>query len=61
MLSKAAFSLEKASSEALAQALLTVISQDAHGWFKHCGYLLFDERKRENGSIFLATAVAVLC
>ena len=31
--------------EALTQALETVTSQDAHGWFAHCGYLLSHERK----------------
>jgi transposase len=25
--------------EAICQALLTVTAQDAHGWFRHCGYL----------------------
>lgn len=30
--------------EALAQALLTVTPQDAHGWFHHCGYSLSLER-----------------
>jgi len=25
--------------EAIAQALLTITAQDAHGWFQHCGYL----------------------
>jgi transposase/SAM-dependent methyltransferase len=25
--------------EALAQALLTITAYDAHGWFRHCGYL----------------------
>ena len=28
----------EALQEAIAQALLTVTSQDAHGWFGHCGY-----------------------
>jgi transposase len=31
--------------EAIAQALLTVTSQDAHGWFGHCGSISPDERK----------------
>jgi transposase len=31
--------------EAIAQALQTVTSQDAHGWFAHCGYLPATERK----------------
>jgi transposase len=29
----------EALQEAICQALLTVTSQDAHGWFRHCGYL----------------------
>jgi transposase len=29
----------EALQEAIAQALLTVSSKDAHGWFAHCGYL----------------------
>lgn len=24
--------------EAIIQALATIIAQDAHGWFRHCGY-----------------------
>jgi transposase len=35
----------EALEEAIAQALLTVTSQDAHGWFGHCGYVSSDERK----------------
>jgi transposase len=35
----------EALQEARAQALLTVTSQDAHGWFEHCGYSLSEERK----------------
>jgi len=35
----------EALQEAIAQALLTVTSQDAHGWFGHCGYPS-EERKR---------------
>jgi hypothetical protein len=31
--------------EAITQALLTVTSQDAHGWFHHCGYLSTQERQ----------------
>jgi hypothetical protein len=30
---------------ALGQALLTITSQDAQGWFQHCGYLPADKRK----------------
>ena len=30
----------EAPEEAIGQALLTITSQDAHGWFQHCGYLL---------------------
>ncbi len=29
----------EALQEAICQALLTVTAQDAHGWFRHCGYL----------------------
>ena len=29
----------EALQEAICQALLTVTEQDAHGWFRHCGYL----------------------
>lgn len=35
----------EALEEALAQALETVTSQDAHGWFAHCGYLPSTQRK----------------
>jgi transposase len=35
----------EALEEAIAQALLTVTSQDAHGWFEHCGYVSSKERK----------------
>jgi transposase len=35
----------EALQEALTQALLTVTSQDAHGWFGHCGYPSSEERK----------------
>jgi transposase len=35
----------EALQEALAQALLTVTSQDAHGWFGHCGYPSSEERE----------------
>jgi transposase len=35
----------EALEEAIAQALLTVTSQDAQGWFEHCGYLSSEERK----------------
>jgi transposase len=35
----------EALQEAITQALLTVTSQDAHGWFEHCGYLSSEERK----------------
>jgi len=34
----------EALEEALAQALEMVTSQDAHGWFAHCGYLPSTER-----------------
>lgn len=34
-----------ALQEAITQALLTVTSQDAHGWFGHCGYPFSEERK----------------
>lgn len=29
----------EALQEAICLALLTVTAQDAHGWFRHCGYL----------------------
>src|SRR5436305_3452450 len=29
----------EALQEAISRALLTVTAQDAHGWFRHCGYL----------------------
>jgi len=35
----------EALEEAICQALLTVTAQDAHGWFRHCGYLPPEERK----------------
>lgn len=35
----------EALQEAICQALLTVMSQDAHGWFRHCGYLPPEEKK----------------
>ena len=35
----------EALQEAIAQALETVTSQDARGWFVHCGYLPSHERK----------------
>ena len=35
----------EALEEAIAQALLTVTSQDARGWFEHGGYLPSSERK----------------
>ena len=35
----------EALEEAIVQALETVTSQDAHGWFAHCGYLPSTERK----------------
>jgi transposase len=34
----------EALEEAIAAALLTVTSQDAHGWFTHCGYLSSEQR-----------------
>ncbi len=36
---------QEALQEAIAQALLMVTAQDAHGWFRHCGYLPPEERK----------------
>ncbi len=35
----------EALQEAITQARLTVTSQDAHGWFEHCGYPSSEERK----------------
>lgn len=34
----------EALEEAICQALQTVTSQDAHGWFRHCGYLPPEEK-----------------
>jgi transposase len=34
----------EALQEAICQALLTVTAQDAHGWFRHCGYLPTNEQ-----------------
>jgi transposase len=31
--------------EAIGQALLTITAHDAHGWFRHCGYLPQNERE----------------
>jgi transposase len=36
----------EALEEAIGQALLTITTQDAQGWFQHCGYLLAQERQR---------------
>ena len=36
----------EALQEAIAQALLTVTSQDTLGWFRHCGYVPLEERQR---------------
>jgi transposase len=36
----------EALEEAIAQALLTIITQDAQGWFQHCGYLLPDQERK---------------
>ncbi len=36
---------QEALEEAIGQALLTITSQDAQGWFQHCGYLPCSERK----------------
>ncbi len=33
----------EALQEAISRALLTVTAQDAHGWFRHCGYLPAEE------------------
>jgi hypothetical protein len=30
---------QEALQEAIIQALATITDQDAHGWFRHCGYL----------------------
>ncbi len=34
----------EALEEAIDQALLTVTTQEAHVWFRHCGYLTPQER-----------------
>jgi transposase len=36
----------EALEEAICQALLTVTAQDAHGWFRHCGYVSAEESKQ---------------
>ncbi|MBV9230866.1 MAG: IS630 family transposase, partial [Chloroflexi bacterium] len=35
-----------ALEEAITQALLTITSQDARGWFQHCGYLLPEQERK---------------
>ncbi len=35
----------EALEEAICQALLTVTAQDAHGWFRHCGYVPVEASK----------------
>ncbi len=35
-----------ALEEAICQALLTVTAADAHGWFRHCGYIPVEESKQ---------------
>jgi transposase len=35
----------EALQEAITQALLQVTSQDAQGWFEHCGYVSSEQRK----------------
>lgn len=34
----------EALEEAIAQELLTIASQDAQGWFEHCGYVCSEQR-----------------
>jgi transposase len=36
----------EALQEAIAQALLTITAQDAHGWFQHCGYPLPGQERK---------------
>ena len=36
---------ESIVEEAIGQALLTITSLDAHGWFQHCRCLFSNERK----------------
>ena len=36
----------EALEEAICQALPTVTSQDAHGWFRHCGYFPLEGNKQ---------------
>ena len=45
MLRRAGARTREALEEAIGQALLTITSQDAYGWFQHCRYLSPDERK----------------
>ena len=37
---------KEALEEAIGQALLTITSQDAQGWFQHCGYLLSGRERK---------------
>jgi transposase len=45
ILRRAAARTREALEEAIAQALLLITSQDAYGWFQHCGYLIPQKRK----------------
>ncbi|HLZ60037.1 MAG TPA: transposase [Ktedonosporobacter sp.] len=38
--------IKEALEEAIGQALLTITSQDAQGWFQHCGYLLSGRERK---------------
>jgi transposase len=45
MLRRAGARTREAIEVAIGQALLTITSQDAHGWYQHCRYLSSHERK----------------
>ena len=46
VLRRAGARTREALEEAIAQALLTITSQDAQGWFQHCGYLLSEQERK---------------
>jgi len=45
MLRRAGARTREALEEAIGQGLLTITSQDAHGWLQHWRYLSSDERE----------------
>ena len=48
---------QEALQKAVILGLLTVTSQDLLRWFRHCSYILLEERQSKKGSLFLFTAV----